>query len=116
MSDGEGRWATDAGERLEHLGGCLDVDISATPFTNTLPIRRLGMKEGESAEVVVVYVALPEIEIRTARQRYTCLRRRTEGDLYRYESLSSDFTAELPVDSDGLVADYPGVFRRVWSE
>jgi uncharacterized protein len=42
-SDGEGRWATAAGERLGQLDGCLDVDISATPFTNTLPIRRLGM-------------------------------------------------------------------------
>jgi uncharacterized protein len=73
------------------------------------------VRESESAEVVVVYVALPEIEIKAARQRYTCLRRSAEGGLYRYESLSSGFTTELPVDSNGLVADYPGVFRRVWS-
>ena len=113
-SDGEGRWTTSAGEHLGQLDGCLDVDISATPFTNTLPIRRLGLRGGESAEVVVAYVALPEFELKAARQRYTCLERVKEGVLYRYESLSSGFTAELAVDADGLVVDYPGIFRRVW--
>ncbi|HYY94813.1 MAG TPA: putative glycolipid-binding domain-containing protein [Pyrinomonadaceae bacterium] len=113
-SDGEGRWTTGAGEHLGQLDGCLDVDISPTPFTNTLPIRRAGMREGESAEVVVVYIALPEIELRAARQRYTCLKRVRKGARYRYESLSSGFTADLVVDCDGLVVDYPGIFRRVW--
>src|SRR6266851_3870292 len=40
-----------------------------------------------------------------------------DGGRYRYESLKqgvSGFTAELPVDRDGLVGDYPEVFRRVW--
>ncbi len=27
---------------------------------------------------------------------------------------ASGFSAELAVDGDGLVMDYPGVFRRVW--
>ena len=35
------------------------------------------------------------------------------GGLYRFESLSSGFRADIPVDGDGLVLDYPGVFRRV---
>jgi hypothetical protein len=42
-------------------------------------------------------------------QRYTCPK---EGELYRYESLESDFMADLRVDADGLVLDYPGLFRR----
>jgi uncharacterized protein len=113
-SDGEGKWTTGAGERLGEIDGCLDVDISATLFTNTLPIRRVGMKEGVSAEVVVAYIALPDIELRAARQRYTYLKRMREGALYRYESLSSGFTADLVADCDGLVVDYSGIFRRVW--
>jgi hypothetical protein len=28
--------------------------------------------------------------------------------------LESGFRAELPVDRDGLVIDYPGLFKRVW--
>ena len=31
--------------------------------------------------------------------------------MYRYESLKSGFTAELKVDEDGLVIDYPDIFR-----
>lgn len=34
----------------------------------------------------------------------------------RFESLvngGSSFTAELPVDGDGLVVDYPELFRRI---
>src|SRR5438270_906381 len=41
LGDGEGHWTTAGGDSVPALDGCLDVDISATPFTNTLPIRRL---------------------------------------------------------------------------
>jgi hypothetical protein len=42
------------------------------------------------------------------RQRYGCLEAQADGGLYRFEALPSGFTAELPVDADGLVIDYPG--------
>lgn len=35
------------------------------------------------------------------------------GRLYRYEGLFQGYVGELPVDTDGLVLDYPGTFRRV---
>ena len=35
FTDGEGSWTTESGEAFPLLKGCLDVDISATPFTNT---------------------------------------------------------------------------------
>ena len=38
LSDRAGHWTTFAGDALPALDGCLDVDITATPFTNTLPI------------------------------------------------------------------------------
>jgi hypothetical protein len=43
-------------------------------------------------------------------QAYTCI----EPDrLYRYEGITTQYTADLPVDGDGLVIDYPGLFRRL---
>ena len=33
---------------------------------------------------------------------------------FRYDAVGDDFTAELPVDADGLVMDYPDLFKRVW--
>src|ERR1700730_17696190 len=49
FTDGAGNWTTESGEALPSLKGCLDVDISATPFTNTLPVRRLALQPGSSA-------------------------------------------------------------------
>src|ERR671915_1487012 len=113
LTDGEGRWKRGGGEPVPELDGCIDVDISATPFTNPLPIRRLGLKPGESEELMVTYVRVPELLVGPEKQRYGCLEARTDSGLYRFEALPSGFTTELPVDSDGLVIDYPGLFRRV---
>ncbi len=113
-TDGDGNWRVN-GEAQAELAGCLDPDIQITPFTNTLPIRRLGLDAGASADIRVVYVPLPDLTPRPAEQRYTCLEKLgPKGGRYRYEGLFRDFTAELPVDSDALVADYPETFKRVW--
>lgn len=108
--DGTGRWSDGSGAFLSDLAGALDVDITATPFTNTLPVRRLSLRAGESETILVVYVRIPELAVITARQRYTCLE---PGRRYRFESMDSDFTREIEVDGNGLVLTYPGLFQRV---
>src|SRR5438034_7173435 len=108
QANGQSHWFTHAGDPIPSLDGCKDVDISATPFTNTLPIRRLELKPGQSAELLVAYVLIPEMKLMTDGQRYTSLESFAHGALYRYESLDGDFSAELRVDSGGLVIDYPG--------
>jgi hypothetical protein len=116
--DQSSNWRNGAGEPLPALEGCHEVDIFATPFTNTLPIRRLGLAAGESAEISVAYIDAPGLEPRPVRQRYQCIRPidATTG-LYGYEALFRTGTAvEIEVDADGLVIDYPNNFRRVWSE
>lgn len=115
-ADGEGHWITASGNSMPSLTGCIDVDISATPFTNTLPIRRLDLAVGASRELTVAYIHLPEMLVKADKQRYTCLELTTSGGKYRYEGLLSNFTAELYVDHDGLVLDYPGLFGRVWTD
>jgi hypothetical protein len=110
MSDGAGRWRDAGGLALPELDGAIDVDLSVTPFTNTLPIRRLDLTEGQHADIRAVYLRLPDLSLTIDRQRYTCLKR---GRQYRYESLDSDFTRDIDVDAGGLVVTYPGLFRRV---
>jgi hypothetical protein len=109
-SDGAGHWTDGSGVPRVDLVGAIDVDLSATPFTNTLPIRRLQLRGGQSETLLVVYVRLPDLTVTTDRQRYTCL---VPGRRYRYESVDSDFAREIEVDDDGLVLTYPGLFRRV---
>lgn len=113
LSDGEGHW-TSNGEPAPELEGCVDVDISVTPFTNTLPIRRLGLVPGETSDISVAYIEPGKPRAWAECQRYGCLESSPSGALYRFESLDGCFTADLPVDPDGLVLDYPGLFRRVF--
>lgn len=112
LSRKNGAWTNvTTGAALPELAGCIDVDIAATPFTNSLPIHRLGLREGQSAEILVAHLAAPAFEPKAVRQRYTCL---LQSRRYRFESLDgSGFTADLDVDDAGLVVDYPGLFRRV---
>ena len=114
VSDGFGHWTNESGNLMSELDGCLDVDITATPFTNTLPIRRLSLTSGESAEIKVVYFTIPEMQVSVDPQRYTCLETSSDGGKYKFESLDSGFTAVITVDADGLVEDYPELFKRVW--
>src|SRR5579884_3297644 len=102
QDDSENHWTDAAANALPALNGCIDVDISITPFTNTLPIRRLSLNPGQSVDIVVAYIAVPELEVRPAPQRYTCLESSVDGGLYRYESLTSGFTRDLRVDAQGL--------------
>ncbi len=112
LSDGEGTWATPDGRTVKYLEGCEYVDISETPFTNTLPIRRLGLAPGNSADIFVAYFDGTELQPWPEPQRYTCFQKGEGSGLYRFLSLDGGFTADLPVDADGLVVDYPGLFRR----
>jgi uncharacterized protein len=109
-SDGAGHWRDGTGAAQPHLEGAIDVDLPITPFTNTLPIRRLDLRTGESADIRVVYIVLPDFTITTDPQRYICLEPRRR---YRYESLDSDFVREIDVDAHGLVVTYPGLFKRL---
>jgi hypothetical protein len=114
MSDGFGHWSNESGNLLPKLAGCLDVDIAATPFTNTLPIRRLRLASGESAEIKVVYFTIPDMQVSVDPQRYTCLETSSAGGKYKFESVDSGFSVVITVDEDGLVKDYPGLFKRIW--
>ncbi len=106
-SDGRGRWWDADGEPVAELDDCIDVDISTTPLTNSLPVRRLRLDPGQSAEIQVGYVDVPTLSIRAVSQRYTRIDART----YRYASGS--FAADVIFDEHDLVADYKDLWRRV---
>jgi hypothetical protein len=108
--DGKGNWTDASRKPIPKLAGAIDIDLSATPFTNTFPIRRLKLRAGQAAEITTVYILVPALTLMTDPQRYTCLEPRKR---YRYESIDSDFTREIEVDSRGLVVTYPGLFRRL---
>jgi hypothetical protein len=111
VSDGHGEWKDGTGDSLGHLNGAIDIDLSVSPLTNTLPIHRLRLAKGKSQDILAAYVHFPDLTVSIDPQRYTCLEPMRR---YRYESLDSEFKREIEVDSDGLVVVYPGLFKRIF--
>jgi hypothetical protein len=108
-SDREGNWVDGFGHPLPELTGCIEIDLSGTPFTNTLPIRRnRDWVNGESRRFDMAWVPLDILEPFRDGQIYTPL----GGGKWRYQSADGSFEATIAVDEDGLVLDYPGLFRR----
>ena len=106
-SDGRGNWIMN-GRQADQFKGCVDIDIALSPLTNTLPIRRLKLSDGEEQEIQVIYFNILEQEIGTARQKYI----RLSNTVYQYENIPNDFEAKIIVDEYGLVVDYPALFVR----
>jgi hypothetical protein len=113
--DDDCAWRDASGTPLANLAGCREIDLFCSPFTNSLAIRRLGLAPGESAEISIAYLDLTDMRLRPLRQRYGCIEPfGPDGGRYRYEALFRSHTAELSVDPDGIVIDFPGSFKRVW--
>jgi uncharacterized protein len=100
----------DPGGNPAEFDGAHDCDLQSSPLTNTPPILRQGLLEGgEVIALTMAWVALPDLTVRRSDQRYEPIDERR----VRYVSLDSDFTAELELDDDGLVVNYPGLAERV---
>ena len=104
--DGEGGWSV-ADSPLLDLYGAVDIDFAWTPATNTLPIRRLGLEIGESAEITAALIDFPGHDVSRSVQRYT----RTEGTTYHFAA--GDFHAEIRLGPDAVVAEYEGLWTAL---
>ncbi|MFE6236005.1 putative glycolipid-binding domain-containing protein [Cellulosimicrobium sp. NPDC057862] len=102
------------------LDGALDCDVALCPVTNTMPILRLGLLDdrppsGET-RLVMAWVDLPSLAVLRSDQVYAArepLDAVTGHGVVTYTSATRDFTADLTVDADGLVVDYPHLARRL---
>ncbi|WP_082235282.1 putative glycolipid-binding domain-containing protein [Halobacillus massiliensis] len=108
-SNGKGKW-TSGGEVLVEGEGTIDIDLSVTPFSNSLPINRFSWKEGQSRTFPVLYVDGLSLEVKKLEQQYTYLGKFLH--VRRFEYKCRDYRTTITVDSDGLVVNYPGVFTR----
>jgi uncharacterized protein len=125
--DERGAWSAEAtatGVRVAELadppGGdaaplatALDCDVGFSPLTNLLPVRRLGLLDDEPGiahDVLTAWVAVPSLAVEPSPQRYALGRRDPARPTVRFSA--GDFTADLVLDAEGLVLDYPDLARR----
>ena len=69
-TDGTARWGEMNGAHRVEFDGCYDVDLRCSPLTNSLPIRRLPLEVGDSAELPVVGIDVETLEAMSVIHRY----------------------------------------------
>jgi hypothetical protein len=112
LAAADGHWTVDGTYRPD-LDGCVDVDIAATPLTNTFQIRRLAhLDVGEAVTTAVAWVDVPALGVTRVDQRYERLADRDGLACWRYSDPAHGAFV-LTVDEDGLVVDYEGFARRI---
>ena len=99
------RWTLN-GQPCPDLDGCDDVDLSFTPATNLLPIRRARLNVGERIALRAAWLRFPEGTLEAFDQTYE----RLSESRYRYES-RGPFIAMLETNAAGFVIAYPGLWQ-----
>lgn len=97
------------GERNAAFDGFVFIDISVTPFTNTLPINRLQLQLKERKVIQVIYFDILGKEIKPVKQVYT----RLSANKYLYENFDGSFSATITTNEPGLVTQYPQLFKMM---
>ena len=108
-ADGTGRWGEMNGAHRHDLAGCTDIDLAVTPFTSSVPIRRLALGIGSNAEVTAALIDVESLGVTAVRQRYERLTARR----FRRTDLDNGESTDFDVDEYGLVHDEPHAFRRL---
>jgi hypothetical protein len=95
------------GRSCPALQGCDDIDLSFSPATNLLPIRRARAAVGARVSVRAAWLRFPELTLEPLDQTYE----RVSESRYRYESRGGSFVAMLETNAVGFVTHYPGLWQ-----
>jgi hypothetical protein len=95
------------GAHRPELDGAHDISLRCTPFTFSLPIRRLPILPGDAAELTVLEV---DVETLAVTPVPVVLER---SDVRTWRARLGDGTTEFEVDEHGVPLDVEGAFRRV---
>ena len=110
-SDGTGAWRNQDGTSLASFRWMHRHRSRRFAIHQHAADPAFGPAEGCAAvELRMLYVPFDTFEPIVDEQRYRCLK---DDALYRYEAVDRTFAADLPVDRDGLVLDYPTLFERI---
>lgn len=118
-TDGAGRWGEVTGAQRPELDGVTDLEMPCTPFPHSIPIRRLALDVGETADVLVATIDVETLAVVPIRRRYE----RVGPNRYTLHALGPvptdtrgnstwDVATTFDVDEYGLVHDLRDAYRR----
>ena len=106
-TDGNGRWGEINGAHRTELDGVQDVEVAGSSFPVTVPLRRLPLGIGDTAELPAIVIVPDTLAVISSYRRYTRLGPRR----WRRWRSDDDVTDEFDVDDHGVVIDHPGRTR-----
>lgn len=96
------------------LVDALDCDLGLSPVTNMMPILRHSLlHRGGPIEFTMAWVEVPALTVHADGQRYGHLSSGPGRHVVRYEATDGSFAADITIDADAVVIDYPGIARRL---
>lgn len=109
QSHNQDKWWVN-GEYDEDLDGAMNVDLTITPFSNSLPINRVTWNLGERRTFKMVCIDVLNKKVQPLIQVYTYLGDSDGHRIFQYRC--RDYETAIVVDQEGWVVEYPGAFNR----
>lgn len=109
-----GPWLDGAGKSppIPELDLAVDVDLTASAFTNSLAIRRLGLHTRVGAETLVVTeVGVPDLAVGPIEHHYRTITVGEGGARIHHRGPAGEH--DITVDRDGFVIDLPHLSYRL---
>lgn len=107
--DSNNKWIDAKSRVLDHLTGAIDIDLTCTPFTNTLPINRCNWTKDEPKNFEMAYIDANNLSVKKSKQTYTLINDDLTKKVFKYSSGS--FESDILVKDDGFVLEYPMYFK-----
>ena len=101
------QWLLD-GLEIEGLGHLIDLDLSFTPATNLLQLKRAGPQVGQRVAIPAAWFDVDAATLTELPQFY----QRLSDTAFRYAAPSVPYEGLLEMSSDGFVEFYPGLWKR----
>lgn len=108
MTRRDGEWSLN-GVPVAGLADAIDLDLSFTPATNLLPIRRLAVPMGSTVDAPAAWLDTTTWSLRRLAQRYE----HRAPHAYWYTAPEVDYAGLVEVDDHGFVRRYPQLWESV---
>lgn len=108
VTDGNGRWAEMNGAERHDLRGCFELALTCSPSSTLMAIRALDLAVGDETAIRVAAVDVETLAVEPTEHTYS----RLSEHQWQLGIDRPGFPVRFDVDSEGLLIEAPGWFRR----
>jgi uncharacterized protein len=103
-----------SGGDADAFADALDCDLGLSPVTNMMPILRHDLLHGGGPiEFNMAWIEVPMLRVHADQQRYRHVTSAPDHHVVRFEAVDGTFAADITLDPDAVVVDYPHIARRL---